>query len=99
MKQNLTSLTANLHLPTCSSPKNLVTLNFRPVYLQKLDTFKEGILLELVLNIYMCHLGQLEAKICPCNNIFLDPRFQRSKHGTTVTDHWSNKICRHWDSF
>ena len=33
-------------------------LNFRLVFfLQKLDTVKEGILLELVLNFYICHLG------------------------------------------
>ena len=50
-------------------------------FLQKLDTVKEGILLELVLNIYICHLGQLEAKICPPNDTSSDPRFQRSKHG------------------
>ena len=49
-------------------------------FLQKLDTVKEGISLELVLNIYICHLGQLEAKICPRNDTFLDPRLQSSKH-------------------
>ena len=53
-------------------------LNFRLVFLQKLDAVKEGILLELVLNIfYICHL---EAKICPRNDTFTDPRLQRSKH-------------------
>ena len=49
-------------------------------FLQKLDTVKEGILLELVLNIYICHLGQIEAKICPRNDTFTDPKLQRSKH-------------------
>ena len=58
-------------------------LNFRLVFfLRKLDTVKEGILLELVLKIYiLCHLGQIEAKICPRNDTFSDPRLQRSKHG------------------
>ena len=55
--------------------------NFRLVFLQKLDTFKEGISLELVLNIYICHLGQLEENICPWNDTFSDPKLQRSKHG------------------
>ena len=55
-------------------------LNFRLSFLQKLDTVKEGILLQLVLNIYICHLGQIEAKICPRSDTFSDPRLQRSKH-------------------
>ena len=56
-------------------------LNFRLwlfFFLQKLDTVKEGILLELLfLNIYICHMGQLEEKICPRNDTFSDPRLQR----------------------
>ena len=38
-------------------------------------------LLELVLNIYICHLGQLETKIYLQTDTFSDPRLQRSKHG------------------
>ena len=49
-------------------------------FLQKLDTVKEGILLKLVLNFYICHLGRLEAKVCPPNDTFSDLRLQRSKH-------------------
>ena len=56
-------------------------LNFRLFFLQKRDTVKEGILLELVLNIYICHLGRLEEKIRPQNDTFSDPKLQKSKHG------------------
>ena len=59
-------------------------LNFRLCccfFLQKLDTVNEGILLELVLNIYTCHLGQLKEQNCPWNDAFSDLRLQRSKHG------------------
>ena len=77
--------------PAYSEPK-LQTL----FILQELDTVKEGILLELVLNVYICHLGQLEEKICPRNGI---SNFKDLNMVTTVTDHWSNKICRRWDGF
>ena len=57
-------------------------LNFRLVgVLQKRDTVREGILLQLVLNIYVCHLGHLEANIYSRTDTFSDPRLQRSKRG------------------
>ena len=75
-------------------------LNFRLCFfIQKLDTVKEDILLELVLNIYICHLGQLEEKFVLGMIHSQIPDFKDLSMVTTVTDHWSNKICRHWDGF
>ena len=55
-------------------------LNFRLVgVLHKLDTVRDCILLQLVLNIYICHLGQLEVKIYSQTDPFSDPRLQRCK--------------------
>ena len=81
--------------------ENNLNFGFVFVFLQKLDTVKEDILLELVLNIYICHLGRLEAKQKFVLQMIHSriPDFKDLSMVTTVTDHWSNKICRHWDSF
>ena len=54
-------------------------LNFRLCFFyKKLDTVKEGILLELVLNITWAN--QRKKFVLGMHDTFLDPRLQRSKH-------------------
>ena len=49
------------------------------------------------LNIYICHLGQQKFVLGMIHSRI--PDFKNLSTVTTVTDHWSNKICRCWDSF
>ena len=57
-------------------------LNFRLVFLQKLDTVNKGIYFVRTgfERLYM-PLGPTRGKSCPRNDTFSDPRLQRSKHG------------------